>query len=49
MSVPKLYKAVLRFVQNFKESKHPVTLCWLFEILNILAIKFSPTLAYSGD
>lgn len=49
MSVPKLYKAVLKFIQNLKESRHPVTQCWLLEILNLLAIKFSPMLAYSGD
>jgi len=49
MSVPKLYKAVLKFIHNLKESRHPVTQCWLLEILNLLAIKFSPMLAYSGD
>jgi hypothetical protein len=47
--VPKLYKAVLKFIHSFKESRHPPTQSWLLEILNILAIKFSPMDAYRGD
>lgn len=48
-SAAKLYKAVLRFILSFKESRHPPTQCWLLEILNLLAIKYSPADAYRGD
>ncbi len=45
----KLYKQVLRFLGNYKESRHPPTLCWLLEIMHLLSIKFSPMDAYKGD
>lgn len=47
--IARLYRAVLRFIGCFQESRQPPTLCWLLEILNILSIKFSPMDAYRGD
>lgn len=37
-----LYKATVEFIDRFKSSKHPNTICWLIEILHILTSKFSP-------
>ena len=36
-------------MKHFMYSKHPVTVCWLLEILHILSIKFSPADAYKND
>jgi len=39
---------VLDFIENFKYSRHPNTICWLLEILNILNNKFSPPAGLLG-
>ncbi len=47
--VPRLYKAVLKFIQAFKESRQPPTICWLMEIMNILSMKYPTAEAYRTD
>jgi hypothetical protein len=37
-----LYSEVLNFIENFRNSRHPNTICWLLEILHILNNKFPP-------
>ena len=36
-----LYRQTIEFIDNMKKSKHPVTVCWLLEILHILTNKFT--------
>jgi len=35
-----LYKETIDFVLNFRWTRHPITTCWLIEILHILTNKF---------
>jgi hypothetical protein len=38
----KLYANILKFVKGFINSRHPNTITWLSEIINILTNKFKP-------
>lgn len=38
----KLYGQILKFIKGFINSRHPNTITWLSEIINILANKFKP-------
>jgi len=37
-----LYANILKFVKGFINSRHPNTITWLSEIINILTNKFKP-------
>ena len=36
----RLYKAALTFFKAFRNTKHPNTVCWILEIVYLLAEKF---------
>lgn len=40
LDVKKTYQSAVKFIRRFLTSKHPNTLCWLLEIINILTAKF---------
>ena len=44
-----LYRQTIEFIENMKKSKHPVTVCWLLEILHILTNKFPPPASLSTE
>ena len=44
-----LYEQIIEFISNFKWSRHPLTTCWLIEILHILSNKFIAPAALSKN
>ena len=44
-----LYKQSISFIQMLSKSNHPITICWLLEILHILTSKFSPPTTLSQE
>ncbi|CDW85800.1 n-terminal domain-containing protein [Stylonychia lemnae] len=45
----KIYAAVFKFIKQFQQTKHPLTICWLLEILHILSNKFTASDAYKQE
>jgi hypothetical protein len=46
--VSQLYGEMKEFIDRFIGTKHPNTICWLLEILNILTDKFSVSSGSEG-
>ena len=44
-----IYKNLAKFIKNFIYSRHPSTILWLLEIINIFSNKFVPIDAYRED
>lgn len=45
----KTFNAAVKFIKRFAASRHPNTICWTLEIVNILTAKFSTSEAYKQD
>ena len=44
-----VYKNLIKFIKSFWHSRHPLTICWLLEILYIFSNKFTLGEAYRID
>ena len=47
--VVQIYRNLMKFIKSFQHSRHPLTICWLLEILYIFSNKFMVAEAYRLD